>query len=265
MIFISNIIRRVQRKIILLKTNINSYVINVKAFGWHTGLKLPILIHGPIKVYSIGNIEIKCPIQKGLLIIGLNECDVPYSHTIFNNQGTIEIYGKTYINFGSKIKNNGRMVFRGNNIVGHGVSFVIQNSFEIGVNSTIGFMSVITDTNTHYTIDIPSRSIRCSSSPIKIGSYNWIGSYTFVKKGAITPDYTIVSSPNAMVGKDYTSIEPYSILAGCPAKVLRTGLRRIYNFKTEHMLNRFFKENPQNLVYKIDENQDFDDFCQMYI
>lgn len=250
------------RKVVDAKIAIASYKFNIKAFGWRTGLKLPVLIHGPIKVYSVGDIVLKCPIQKGLLTIGLNQCDVPYSHTIFNNQGCIEIHGKTFINFGSKIKNRGNVVFGGNNIIGHGVSFDISNRFEIGKNSTIGFMSVVTDTNVHYVVDVPSRSIGRSTSPIKIGAYNFIGSYTHIKKGTVTPDYTIVSSPNAMLGKNYSSIEPYSILAGSPAKVLRSGLRRVYSWKTEHMLNAFFANNPQSSIYKIDEIMNLDDFCK---
>ena len=249
-----------------MKKRINrlaSYVFNIKAFGWHTGVKLPVIIYGPFKCYSIGKIEIKCPIKRGVVVIGTNQCDVPYSHSIINNEGVIEILGKTYLNFGVKIKNTGRIVFGGNNIISHGVSIDIKEKFELGANSVIGFMSVVTDNNGHYTIDVPSRKIYRKSSPIKIGSYNWFGSYTHIKKGAITPDYTIVSSPNAMIGKDYSSIEPYSILAGCPAKVLRTGLRRVYNWKNEKQIDRFFVENSERDVFDVGENINLDDFCKL--
>lgn len=248
-----------------MKTKINriaSYVFSIRAFGWRIGLKLPVIIYGPFKCYNIGKIELKCPIKRGVVVIGTNQCDSPFAHSIINNEGIIEIYGKTYLNFGIKIKNTGMISFGGNNIIGHGVSIDIKDKFELGANSTVGFMSVVTDTNVHYTIDVPSRKIYRKSSLIKIGSYNWIGSYTHIKKGAITPDYTIVSSPNAMIGKDYSSIEPFSILAGCPAKVLRTGLRRVYNWKNEKMIDRFFVDHPEENVFDVEENIDLDDFCK---
>lgn len=249
-----------------MKKKINrlaTYLFNIKAFGWRTGLKLPVLIYGPFKCYNVGKIELKCPIKRGIVVIGTNQCDIPFSHSIVNNEGVIEIHGKTFLNFGFKLKNTGKITFGGNNIIGHGVSIDIREQFEVGANSTIGFMSVVTDTNVHYTIDVPARKIYRKSTPIKIGAYNWIGSYTHIKKGAITPDYTIVSSPNAMISKNYSNIEPYSILAGCPAKVLRTGLRRVYNWKQEHMVDKFFNDNPLCSVYDIEDNINLDDFCRL--
>ena len=187
---------------------------NIQAFGLIKGMKLPVYIYGNIKTYHIGQIKIKCPLQRGLIVIGMNECDVPYAHTIFNNKGVIEVYGKLYINFGARISNEGCMIFRGSNILGHGVSFDIKEQFEIGHDSTVGFMSVVTDTNVHYILDVSTGKVARRSKPIKIGDFNWIGSYSHIKKGTITPDYTIVASPNALLSKDYSLLEPYTIIGG---------------------------------------------------
>lgn len=253
-------------KLIIYSKKINcisTYKFNIKAFGWRIGLKFPVIIYGPFKCYNIGKIELKCPVKYGIVVIGSNQCDVPYSKTIINNEGIIEIYGKTYLSFGVRIKNKGKIIFSGNDIVSHGVSFDIREKLEIGENTSIGYMTVITDSNVHYTIDVTLRKIFRNSAPIKIGAYNWIGSYTHIKKGAIIPDYTIVSSPNAMICKDYSSIEPYSILAGSPAKVLKTGLRRVLNWENQRMINKFFNENPRCNVYDIADDINLDEFCRL--
>ena len=238
--------------------------LNIKAFGLLKGLKLPILVYGKIKIHNVGNIVFKCPISRGLVVIGLNECDVPYSHSILNNTGTIEVHGKLYVNYGARISNEGLMVLGGNNILGHGVSFDIKEKFEIGHDSTVGFMSVVTDTNVHYILDVETRKVARRSKPIYLGNFNWIGSYTHIKKGTITPDYTIVASPNALIAKDYSSIEPYTILGGSPAKPLKAGLRRIYNFKSEHTINEYFNANPAETYFTIDDDADLDDFCKLF-
>ena len=243
---------------------IDTLRLNIKAFGLLTGIKLPILVYGKMRIYNVGHIEIKCPLKRGLIVIGLNECDVPYAHTIFNNHGKIEIHGKLYINYGARISNEGFMVFNGNNIIGHGVSFDIKEKFELGHDSTVGFMSVVTDTNVHYILDVETRKVYRRSKPIKIGNFNWIGSYTHIKKGTITPDYIIVASPNALLAKDYSAIAPYTILGGSPAKPLKEGLRRIYKFKSEHLINKFFAANPDAEYYQIDNDVDLDDFCKLY-
>ena len=247
-----------------MKLNLfDTFRFNIRAFGLIKGLKMPVYIYGKIKVYQIGKIDIKCPLRPGIIVIGMNACDVPYSHTIFNNRGSIEVYDKLYINFGARISNEGLMIFGGNNIVGHGVSFDIKEKFEIGHDATVGFMSVVTDTNVHYILDVETRNVARRSKPIKIGNYNWIGSYSHIKKGTITPDYTIVASPNALLSKDYSELPPYTILGGSPAKPLKTGLRRIYNFKNEQLINKFFNSHPQETNFEVEATTNLDEFCRL--
>ena len=245
-----------------MKLNILTTIrFNIQAFGIMQALKCPVLIYGKMKIYHIGQFHIKCPLKRGIVVIGMNECDVPYAHTIFNNRGVIEIHDKLYINFGAKISNEGVMIFHGNNIIGHGVSFDIKEKFEIGHDATVGFMSVVTDTNVHYILDVSARKVARRSKPIKIGNFNWIGSYSHIKKGTITPDYTIVASPNALLSKDYSTLDPYTILGGSPAKPLKVGLRRIYKFKNEQMINAYFSRNPTEEYFLIKNDVNLDIFC----
>lgn len=71
------------------------------------------------------------------------------------------------------------------------------------------------------------------------------------KKGTKTPDYLIVASANALLTKDYTSLPPYSVIGGSPAKLLKSGVRRIYNSNMEQKINQFLKKIHQPIHIKL--------------
>ena len=118
------------------------------------------------------------------------------------------------------------------------------------------------DSDDHYTVDIANRQVSYNKKEIIIGKYNWIASHSYIKKGTKTPDYLIVASANALLTKDYTSLPPFSVIGGSPAKLLKSGVRRIYNSNMEQKVNQFFKENPYTSSYKIDNSIVLDDVCK---
>ena len=61
--------------------------------------------------------------------------------------------------------------------------------------------------------------------------------------------------------KDYTFFPPYSVIGGVPVKLLKSGIRRIFNSSVERELEQFFKENPSESYYKIDDVADLDEVC----
>jgi acetyltransferase-like isoleucine patch superfamily enzyme len=74
-------------------------------------------------------------------------------------------------------------------------------------------------------------------SPIVIGNNVWIGNRTTVTPGTIIPNYCIVSS-NSLCNKDYSYIPPDSIIGGIPAKLLKTGYRRIFSYEEQGEITR---------------------------
>lgn len=233
---------------------------NIKAFGLLKGLKLPVYVYGKVKVYSMGKIDVKCPLRRGLITLGMNEQDVALRYSIWNNQGVIEVHGPVYINFGTKITNQGTIVFSGGNAFGYACSLIVKERLEFGHDTSMGYYSEISDTDAHYTIDVNTRKVGALTKPVYIGNFNWMGSHSYIKKGTRTPDYTIVASPNAMLCKDYCrDVEPYSILGGSPAKVIAKGKRRIYNFKNEQMVREAMRQKGE---YSVSEQVNLDEFCR---
>lgn len=235
---------------------------NLRAFGLRRGLQFPVYVYARVKVYHMGRIDIKCPIRRGMLKIGMNYANTALPYTIWNNQGVIELHGCTWIHHGCKLQNQGRIVFRGGDIISHACVFDIRSKIEFGKNVSVGYCSEFTDSDVHYMVDVDSRVVLPNKRPIAIGNFNWLGSHTFVKKGAVTPDYTIVASPNAVLLKDYSRVvPPYSILGGSPAHVIGHGKRRVLNFRNEIGITASFAQG--NDLYTIPNEVSLDEFCEL--
>ena len=146
-------------------------------------------------------------------------------------------------------ENRGVVCFKGTCVIGHGsgISTGINGYIEIGNNffaitttKIISFVSIIfgdnvrvswetifMDTDFHETINLNTNERSIPSKPIKIGNNNWIAVRVIVLKGSETPDFTIVGA-NSILTKSY-DIPQYSIIAGVPPKVMKTGVYRDLN------------------------------------
>lgn len=234
---------------------------NLRAFGLKTGLKLPVYVYGRVKVYNMGRIDLKCPVKRGLLKLGMNYDNTQLPYTIWNNTGTIEVHGQAWIHHGCRVHNRGRIILRGGDIISHACVLDIYSELELGDHVSVGYGSELTDSDVHYTIDVESRRVEPNTRPIRIGNFNWLGSHTYVKKGTVTPDYIIVASPNALLLKDYTQeMAPYSILGGSPVRVIGTGKRRIFNYQNETAITSHLQKNE---YYELPNEVDVDEFCKL--
>lgn len=239
-----------------------TFVFNYIAFGWKGVVKLPVLIYGNTKLYSIGKIVINCELKKGLLSIGQYDCK-SQGITKFLNFGEIIIDGYVEIGGCSIIENSGKILFKGYNRVADGSCLFIRDKFVMGEQSRIGFHSFVMDSDDHFTIDINDKSVHRNTKPIIIGKYNWLASNTFIKKGVITPDNLIVAS-NALLIKDYSSLAPYSVIGGVPAKLLKSGVRRIYNVHTEYLLLDYFKAHVKEDKFFFGDEENLESLCKQH-
>lgn len=217
---------------------------NFKALPIRQAIKLPIFIYRHTSIFNIGDIEIKATdIFSGMIRWGKLGYKSQGNGKI-SNYGKIEFFGPVFFWGGCIIENLGTMTFKGDTMIGEGVTMLIRDHLVIDQYSRIGFLSFIMDSDDHYTINMESKKVARNKAPIIIGKYNWIANKTVIKKGTITPDYTIVASANTLLSKDYTENGSYCVLGGIPAKVIGKGIRRIYNCKAEAELNEYFKHNP---------------------
>lgn len=251
-----------QRPMVKPLNFIKTLYVNFRVLPFSQAIHLPIYIYKNIKIYKLGKIEIRSEkIRSGMISIGAVDYTAQGSGKFFNAGHTI-FYGPVEIGGGFIWDNLGLMVFRGHNKLGPGTTFIIREKFELGDHTTMGFCCFCMDSDDHYTINVNTLSIGRNKKYIKIGSRNWIASRTFIKKGTITPDYTIVASANTLLAKDYSEFGPYCVLGGIPAKKIGSGIRRVYNVKAQLNIDDYFKNNPQENVFIPDITLDnIDDYC----
>ena len=131
-------------------------------------------------------------------------------------------------NYKIRVTQNAELIFGAYTFFGSSIKFICSNKIKIGA----------------YT--------RCAyESEILIGKCNWIGNRTSITKGSKTKDFSIICA-GSLMNKDYTQNEEnFIMLGGSPAKVLTSGLKRIFSTEIEKDIIYFFNNNPKANNYNL--------------
>lgn len=236
-------------------------LLNFLAFGIKGVWKCPIYVYRNTQIYSVGKIVIECEWRRGLVRIGKLDLK-SQGVTKFLNKGTIIFGGYARIEGCTILENYGTIVLGGYNRIADGSYVLIRDTFIMGEHTRLGLHSFVMDSDDHYTINVKNGQVARNTKPIMLGKYNWIASHSYIKKGVITPDYLIVASANALLTKDYSELPPYSVIGGSPAKLLKSGIRRIYNTTEEKKMKKFFCDYPNKQVFVYESLSHIDDICK---
>lgn len=244
-----------KKKIIyLLRCNlIKTIKFNFSMLPFMQARKLPILFYGKTDFRSLkGKVEIKGPVSMAMIRVGIKDeyVDTSVGNTIWTINGTIIFNGPLKMWRGSYIvvaKNAMLNIGSQQTKLGSNLKIFCFDHISIGNCVRIAWECQIYDTSFHY-LELLNcdKEVRSLSSPVYIGDRVWLGNRSTVSKGAIIPNDTIVAS-SSMVNKDFSQIDPYSMLAGCPATVKATGLRRIFDRKKEKELDKKFNYSRTGL------------------
>ena len=238
-----------------------TFYVNFRSFNFRDALKLPVLVYGPLRIYRLGKIVLDVPqVEKGIVRIGIIDIK-SYGNTAINNNGTIvfngrcDIWGGTYIELSKEASLN----IGCHSLICENVRILLQGQCVIGKYVRLSYNSQIFDTDFHFMVNTESGEIKNCKSNVIIGDYSWIGNNTTIKKGTITPDYTIVAAPNAMLNKDYRNItSKYPVLGGSPAKEISSGVRRIFSSSNENIIRKHFETTDTSYFMDI---ANIDEFC----
>lgn len=240
--------------------------VNFRSMPFLQAIRFPIMVYGRLRVINLmGKIVINAPIRTGMIRLGemnpLNFIDGGRSK--ISNSGTIIFHGRAHFFTGftmivspTAVVEIGKSCFFSDNF-----NLQSQNRIQIGDFSRIGYGCSVMDSDIHFIVDTETRTIKTCSMSIELGRYTWITKQTNILKGAKTNDYTIILS-GSVLNKDMTKIAPeYSLIAGAPAKLIKSGLRRVFNFENESMLNAYFKNTDKPFV--LGDDVELDDFCNI--
>lgn len=117
-----------------------------------------------------------------------------------------------------RVSENTEIIMGNNVLINNGFTITSSISVIIGNDVMIGEYVSIHDSDHGFArTDIPMTKQRMVSRPILIGNDVWIGRGAVILKGVSIGDGCIVAA-NSVVTKD---VEPFSIVGGNPAKLLR--------------------------------------------
>lgn len=231
----------------LLKCNLLKTIkFNFKMLPFKQAVRMPLFFYGKTDFRSLkGKVLINGPITSGMIKVGIKDeyVDTSIGNTIWTINGTIIFNGPLKIWRGSYFlvaKNAVLNIGSNETKLGSHLKIMCFNSITIGDCVRVAWECQIYDTSFHY-LELLNRNneIQHLSKPVVIGDRVWLGNRSTVSKGAIIPNDTIIAS-GSIVNKDFSQIEPYSMLAGCPASIKGTGFRRVFDRKQERDLDKKF-------------------------
>lgn len=247
---IKNRIKYIYRfiKVIFRVNWIKTLYINFRTQRLKDAIKLPIIVYGKLKIYSLrGGIKINSKIEFAMIHIGkdLDHNPVSLNPVKLNISGKLIFNGRSLISGGSTITawNRGVIELGKNTCIGSGVQIKSVSNIFIGNFTRIISLSVIMDTNVHYVKNIETGVINKNNKPIHVGNNCWVNSGSILTKGTVLADYTITAR-NSFLNKNYKEIfGNYVTLAGSPAKKIASNTQRIFNYSKEAELNNYFSNS----------------------
>lgn len=232
-----------------------TFYLNFRSFPYKQALRLPFFVYGFPRFYCLsGRMEIEGKLTTGMLKFNKTMPGGPSNMALqseINNQGLIVFKGKGLIGTGNKIfvAPDGRLELGKHFKITDGCNIGCFTIIQVGEQSRITHRCQLLDSNYHYVADFEKRTVPYHSRPIRIGKGCWICHSSTVAGGSVLPDFTIVAS-HSLINRDYSVIPPSSLLGGSPAKLLRTGWRKIENSIIEKRVLDYYMHHPDGL-YRI--------------
>lgn len=220
---------------------------NFKMLPFEQALKMPFYFYGSVKFSSLkGSVEIKSPIKRGMFGFGQQyEMTSKSSGTAeFVLKGKLIIRG--YVQFGKDcfLMIGENAVLDMHNMAGmaSGGKLICTDHITFKTFARVGSECQIIDTDFHQMIHSETGERYQMTKPIEIGAYNYVGRWTSLMKGTITPDYCTIAT-NSLCNKDYSDLGNYILIGGIPAKLIKTKIVRDWEGERISMKKYLLLEN----------------------
>lgn len=176
-------------------------------------------------------LNVEGPLHRAMIRVGGRDSDIMSRHeSVVTIDGVLEVRGDS-IEIGNgvslMISKGGHLLLNGKVRFGAMCKIFCFRYIEIAEENRIGWESQIYDTNFHVMRDCYTGLDIHPDGEVHIGSCNWIGNRCSICKGTYTPDRLIVAS-NSLLNRDYRSIPVNSMVAGQPARVVKSNVIRLF-------------------------------------
>lgn len=227
-------------------------IFNFRMLPFKEAICLPIWLYGKVDISrSTGSIHWTNPTKVhtggwriGQAICVLNGTNISRDVTILSIQGVLKLgeHGHImngchmYVKCGSVVELGDRVVIAEHIRI---CSFI---GITIGEQTRISWDSQIMDTDFHYVLQ-PDGTVYLNKKKINIGNRVWIGNHVTISKGAGVGEECIIAS-NSLLNHDYSNVKN-GLFVGIPAKLLKEGVCRVFDWNLEKELDDFFVSHPE--------------------
>lgn len=228
--------------------------LNLRSFPMEQAWKMPVFVFGLPRIYNLsGSMEIVGKVTPGMIRFNDSSFGAPSIMSIrseLSNIGKITFKGRGRIGTGTKIHVawNAYLELGANFKIMDMCNIGCYNKIIIGDQAWIVHRCQVFDSNYHYLADYSKGIIPSYIQSIHIGKGCWICNTTTIMGRTILPNFTIVAS-NSLVSKDYSCIPENSMIAGVPAKLVKTGLRRVDNSTIERRIRMYYQAHVDELYH----------------
>lgn len=218
---------------------LKSLYLNFAMLSFKQAIKLPIIISRYTYFYSLpGHIELTSPARFGMIRFGYFGEDVitpKDARTLLQIEGTMQLAENVHFGCGVviRVEPNATLDIETNVRISNRTKIICYDNIKICHDTRIAWENQIIDTTFHYMRNMNDNSVPELTQPIIVGAHNWIGNRCNIMKGAVIPDYTIVAA-GSLCNKHY-DFPQYSLIAGTPAKLIKTGIYRCLDKEEEEI------------------------------
>ncbi len=212
---------------------------NFRMFPFEVALKLPVYFYGSVKFASLkGSISISGPLSAGMVGFGQTYELLSRSKgtALLHLDGSLQFNGKAQFGKDYTIFVGPGAVCRLGDMAGMGNSgkLICHELIQFGQYVRIGYESQVLDSHFHQMVDTATNTKLPMTSPVFLGSYNYLGHRVTIMPGSATPDRCTVAS-NSMCNKDYRHLGTNILIGGIPAKLLKNNISRDWEGEEEAM------------------------------
>lgn len=201
---------------------------NFKYLPFKEAIMFPFLIANNVILRCLdGNVLIEAPHKRGMVRIGFRDMGIQNEKdrkTIIDlRSGSSLIFrGKASIGGGARLYTKGVLSIGDDFYLSLNSTIIAHDYVSIGNNVTVGWDSLIMDTDFHKVYNLENMQPYTMTSPITIHDHCWICNSCQILKGSNIPEDSIIASMS-LVNKTL-STPPHSLLAGIPVQLKKTGI-----------------------------------------
>lgn len=184
----------------------NTIRMNLHYFGVKGLLKPVIFASKHVKIQFLGGTVIAHDLSRGAIQLGFGHVgtvDKKYRRTLWENAGTIEFFGASYLGLGTKISCAGKLSIGKNVSINANSDIICSKEISIGDDSLISWECLLMDSDFHPVYEKGSAERLNPDKPIHIGKHVWIGCRSTILKGSEIPDDSIIAACST-VTKSFT-------------------------------------------------------------